>query len=258
MTPAVLVVDDNVAQRAALRAVLEDLDVTVVEAESGRDALRCLLRQPFAVVLLDVNMPGLDGFETATLMRQRPSSEHTPVIFVTAHEDDAYAMRGYSLGAVDYILSPVQPNILRAKVAVFIDLYRNAEEIRAQRQTLERYATQLRQLSEASLAIYSASDFDDVLAVVADNAARIIGARQASVARHAAQRPRHHRRGRGVGKRPADDPHRAQLIGRSAGPRPRPTHAAAPSGHQRRRPRAGGSHRWPPVAGVVGCAPHGP
>jgi signal transduction histidine kinase len=179
--PAVLVVDDNVAQRAALRAVLEDLAVTVVEAESGRDALRCLLRQSFAVVLLDVNMPGLDGFETAALMRQRPSSEHTPVIFVTAHEDDAYAMRGYSLGAVDYILSPVQPNVLRAKVAVFIDLYRNAEEIRAQRQTLERYATQLRQLSEASLAIYSASDFDDVLAVVADNAARIIGARQASV-----------------------------------------------------------------------------
>jgi hypothetical protein len=122
------------------------------------------------------------------------------MIFVTAHEDDAYALRGYSLGAVDYMLSPVQPNILRAKVAVFIDLYRNAEEIRAQRQTLERYATQLRQLSEASLAIYSASDFDDVLAVVADNAARIIGSPTGERQRaHAAQRPRHHRRGRGAG-----------------------------------------------------------
>ncbi len=178
--PAVLVVDDNVAQRAALRAVLEDLDVTVVEAESGRDALRCLLRQTVAVILLDVNMPGLDGFETAALIRQRPRSEHTPIIFVTAHEDDTYAVRGYSMGAVDYILSPVQPSVLRAKVAVFIDLYRNAEEIRAQRRTLEQYATQLRQLSEASLAIYSASDFEDVLSVVADQAARIIGARQAS------------------------------------------------------------------------------
>ena len=161
--------------------MLADLDVTVVEAESGREALRCLLRQPFAVILLDVNMPGLDGFETAALIRQRPSSEHTPIIFVTAYEDDAHAMRGYSLGAVDYILSPVQPNILRTKVSVFIDLYRKAEEIRAQREALERYATQLRQLSDASLAIHSASDFDDVLAVVADNAARIIGARQASV-----------------------------------------------------------------------------
>ena len=179
--PAVLVVDDNVAQRAALRAVLEELEVAVVEADSGREALRALLRQAFAVVLLDVNMPGLDGFETAALIRQRPSSEHTPIIFVTAHEDDAYALRGYSMGAVDYILSPVQPNVLRAKVSVFIDLYRNAEEIRAQRRTLERYATQLRQLSEASLAIYSASDFDDVLAVVAENAARIIGARQVGV-----------------------------------------------------------------------------
>jgi signal transduction histidine kinase/DNA-binding response OmpR family regulator len=179
--PAVLVVDDNGAQRAALTVVLAELGVPVVEADSGRDALRHLLRQPFAVILLDVNMPGLDGFETARLIRQRPSSEHTPIIFVTAHEDDTYAVRGYSLGAVDYILSPVQPDVLRAKVSVFIDLYRNAEEIRFQRRTLERYATQLRQLSEASLAIYSASGFGDVLSVVADNAARIIGARQASV-----------------------------------------------------------------------------
>ena len=180
-SPAVLVVDDNDAQRAALTAVLADLRVPIVEADSGRDALRHLLRQAFAVILLDINMPGLDGFETAELIRQRRSSEHTPIIFVTAHEDDAYAVRGYSLGAVDYILSPVQPDVLRAKVSVFIDLYRNAEEIRLQRRTLERYATQLRQLSEASLAIYSASGFGDVLSVVADNAARIIGARQASV-----------------------------------------------------------------------------
>lgn len=179
--PTVLLVDDNAAQRAALTVALAELQVPVVEADSGRDALRALLRQTFAVILLDVNMPGLDGFETAALIRQRPSSEHTPIIFVTAHEDDAYALRGYAMGAVDYILSPVQPNVLRAKVSVFIDLYRNAEEIRVQRQMLERYSTQLRQLSEASLAIFSAAGFDDLLSVVAENASRIIGARQASV-----------------------------------------------------------------------------
>ncbi len=186
--PAVLLVDDNAAQRTALRAVLGDLTVSVVEAESGRDALRCMLRQPFAVILLDVNMPGLDGFETAELIRQRPSSEHTPIIFVTAHGDDAAISRSYALGAVDFILTPVQPDVLRAKVAVFIDLYRNAEEIRRQREGLQRYATQLRQLSEASLAIYSARAFDDLLHVVAESAQRIIGTRQVSVS-VAAQAP---------------------------------------------------------------------
>lgn len=180
-TPAVLLVDDHAAQRTALSAVLGDLGVEVVEAESGREALRCLLRQAFAVVLLDVNMPGLDGFETAALIRQRPASAHTPIIFVTAHADDTHRARGYSLGAVDFILAPVQSDALRAKVSVFIDLFRNAEQIRAQRAALQRYTTQLRQLSDASLAIYAAGGFDDLLHVVAENAARIIGARQASV-----------------------------------------------------------------------------
>ena len=177
---SVLVVDDNAAQRLALNAILGTLDVTLVEAESGRHALRCLLQQEFAVILLDVNMPGLDGFETAALIRERRSSEHTPIIFVTAHGDDAYAARGYSLGAVDYILAPVQPNVLRAKVSVFIDLYRKTAQVRQQREALWRYAAQLQQLSEASLAIYSATAFDDLLRAVAHSARRIIGARQAS------------------------------------------------------------------------------
>ena len=102
--------------------MLADLDVAIVEAASGREALRCLLQQEFAVILLDVNMPGLDGFETAALIRERSRSQHTPIIFVTAYSDDAHAARGYSLGAVDYILSPVQPNVLRSKVGVFIEL----------------------------------------------------------------------------------------------------------------------------------------
>ena len=160
----VLVVDDNAAQRLTLSAVLGELDVNIVEADSGRAALRNLLLQPFAVILLDVNMPGLDGFETAALIRQRPSSEHTPIIFVTAFSDDAHAARGYSLGAVDYILAPVQPDVLRAKVSVFIDLYRKAEKIREQREELRRYAAQLQQLSQASLAIHSAPSVEAVLA----------------------------------------------------------------------------------------------
>lgn len=174
----VLVVDDHAAQRTALGAILADLDVAVVQASSGRDALRCLLQQEFAVILLDVNMPVMDGFETAALIRQRRSSQHTPIIFITAYSDDAYAARGYSLGAVDYILSPVQPDVLRTKVSVFIDLYRKAEQIERQREALWRYAAQLQQLSEASLAINSAPSIEGVLEVVAESAGRIIGAHQ--------------------------------------------------------------------------------
>jgi CheY-like chemotaxis protein len=174
----VLVVDDHAAQRTALGAILADLDVVVVQASSGRDALRCLLQQEFAVILLDVNMPVMDGFETAALIRERRSSQHTPIIFITAYSDDAYAARGYSLGAVDYILSPVQADVLRTKVSVFIDLYRKAEQIERQREALWRYAAQLQQLSEASLAINSAPSIEGVLEVVAESAGRIIGAHQ--------------------------------------------------------------------------------
>lgn len=181
-TVNLLIVDDNAAQRLALAAILADLDVAIVEAASGREALRCLLQQEFALILLDVNMPGLDGFETAALVRQRRTSEHTPIIFITAYADDAYVARGYSLGAVDYILSPVQPTVLRSKVAVFIELYRKTEEVTRQREHLRRYAVQLQQLSEASLAINSARTPEDILTVVIDRAMQIIGAHQGSVA----------------------------------------------------------------------------
>src|SRR5712691_9530098 len=97
----ILVVDDNRAQRLALGAILDDLDVEIVEATSGREALRRVLHEEFALILLDVNMPGLDGFETAALVRERNSSKDTPIIFITACGDDAYAARGYSLRAVD-------------------------------------------------------------------------------------------------------------------------------------------------------------
>ncbi len=104
-----------------------------MRARSGKEALRCLLQQDFAVILLDVNMPGMDGFETAALIRQRPRSETTPIIFISAVSDtEAYVARGYSLGAVDYILTPVVPEILRAKIAVFVDLFKKTEQVKRQ------------------------------------------------------------------------------------------------------------------------------
>src|SRR5687767_5491692 len=98
-----LIVDDTPDKVTALVAVLESLDQTIVTAYSGRDALRCLLKDDFAAILLDVNMPDMDGFEAAALIRQRKRSEHTPIIFVTAYNDDAHIAKGYALGAVDYI-----------------------------------------------------------------------------------------------------------------------------------------------------------
>lgn len=176
---SVLIVDDNASQRMALSAVLRELDVQLVEASSGRDALRRLLEQEFALVLLDVNMPGLDGFETAALIRARDRTEHTPIIFITANSDEAFAARGYSLRAVDYILAPVQPDVLRTKVSVLIDLYRKTEQVTRQREVLRRYASQLQQLSRASLAISAAQSVETVLRTMTDSAAQIIGVHQA-------------------------------------------------------------------------------
>lgn len=137
-----LVVDDDATKRFALRTILTPLDENIVEASSGADALRQLLRDEFAVILLDVRMPVMDGFETAQLIRQRPRSELTPIIFVTALDQAETDMgRGYNLGAVDFIFAPVVPAILRAKATVFADLYRAQQELR-------RYRTQLESLVE--------------------------------------------------------------------------------------------------------------
>ena len=175
----ILAVDDSPQKLLALSALLSELGQNVVTAKSGREALRELLRQEFAVVLLDVNMPGMDGFETAAMMRQRRSSEHTPIIFITAYGDETHATRGYSLGAVDYILAPVEPEVLRTKVGVFVELFRKTAQVRQQAQSLEQKARQLQRLTEASLAINSALSPDRMLQVVADLARDILGAQQA-------------------------------------------------------------------------------
>src|SRR5438874_588020 len=128
-TANILLVDDNEANLHALEAILHPLGQRLIKARSGREALRSLLHEDFALVLLDVRMGDMDGFETAQLIRMRPRSEHTPIIFVTAFDKAEVDMsRGYSLGAVDYIFSPIVPDILRAKVSVFVDLFQKTED----------------------------------------------------------------------------------------------------------------------------------
>jgi len=126
----ILLVDDRPENLLALEAVLEDLGQNLVRATSGKEALKCVLRQEFAVILLDVQMPEMDGFETAELIRQRGRSGTTPIIFLTAY-DRAHApiARGYALGAVDYLFKPIVPEILRAKVVVFIELYKKTAQV---------------------------------------------------------------------------------------------------------------------------------
>ncbi len=135
----ILIVDDDATKRFALKAILASLNQNLVEAASGTDALRQLLKQDFAVILLDVRMPGMDGFECAQLIRQRPRSELTPIIFVTALASAETDMgRGYDLGAVDFVFAPVVPAIMRAKVTVFVELYKAQQELRRYRTQLER------------------------------------------------------------------------------------------------------------------------
>jgi PAS domain S-box-containing protein len=136
---AILMVDDTPDKLLALEAALSDLGETVVKAESGSEALRLVLKRDFAVILLDINMPGMDGFETASLIRQRKSSAHTPIIFITSFSTaDVEVYRGYSLGAVDYLFTPVTPEVLRSKVSVFVELAKKNREIQRQAEALRR------------------------------------------------------------------------------------------------------------------------
>ena len=131
-------VDDHPENLVALEAILDRLGQNLVRATSGTEALRCLLNQDFAVILLDVQMPGMDGFETATLIRQRARSAHTPIIFITAiNRSENHVSRGYSLGAVDYLFKPIEPEILISKVAVFVCLFKKTQEVKWQAQQLE-------------------------------------------------------------------------------------------------------------------------
>ncbi len=153
----VLLVDDHPENLMALEAILNSPDQHLVKANSGEEALRCLLSQDFAVILLDVQMPGMDGFETATLIRNRPRSQHTPIIFITAFStSDTLRFKGYALGAVDYLFKPVEPEILTSKVAVFVDLFKKTAEVKRQAAQLAAVNTELKE-SEQRFRSLSAS-----------------------------------------------------------------------------------------------------
>ncbi len=141
--PAILMVDDNPTNLYLLKAMLSHTGIELVRAGSGADALRQVLQRDFALILLDVQMPGMDGFETATLIRQRERSSRTPIILVTADSPDgAMLLKGYQAGAVDYLFKPIDSTMLRSKVEVFVALYRNAE-LKAQAAAMEAENRQL-------------------------------------------------------------------------------------------------------------------
>src|SRR5260221_3908221 len=128
----ILIVDDMPEKLLVYQTVLEELGQNLVAVGSGAEALRQFLRMDFAVILLDVSMPDMDGFETAQLIRQRRRSAHTPIIFLTAFGDEMRTAKGYASGAVDYILTPAVPEILRAKVRVFVELLRMRQQVARQ------------------------------------------------------------------------------------------------------------------------------
>ena len=154
----ILLVDDHPENLIALEAILEGLDQNLVKAYSGAEALRCLLHQDFAVILLDVQMPEMDGFETATLIRQRERSRNTPIIFLTAFGiNDTMLFKGYTLGAVDYLSKPIDSVILKSKVIVFVELFKKTLEVKRQAAELASINSELRQSEEKFRALSACS-----------------------------------------------------------------------------------------------------
>lgn len=140
----ILLVDDEPKSLFALQELLSGLGQNLMVAQSGEEALRLALKNDFAVILLDVRMPGIDGFETARLIRGRERSRLTPIIFLTAEADQMnQVFRGYEVGAVDYLQKPVVPEILKSKVAVFVDLHRKSERLKESEDKLRRLAAHL-------------------------------------------------------------------------------------------------------------------
>jgi signal transduction histidine kinase/DNA-binding response OmpR family regulator len=175
----ILLVDDLPEKLLVLESVLEELGQNLIKARSGAEALQQVLRHEFAVILLDVNMPDMDGLETAALIRRRKRSAHTPIIFITAFVDEMHTALGYSLGAVDYILAPVVPEVLRTKVRVFVELHqmhqqllRQAEERialareQAARTAAEEATRRSTFLAEASTLLTNSLDFETTVSAL--------------------------------------------------------------------------------------------
>ena len=158
-----LLVDDDSDNLLALQAILEPLGQELMLAPSGTDALRLCLENNFAAILLDVRMPGMDGFETAELIRSRKSSRHTPILFLTGYRSDEQLFRGYDLGAVDFLFKPIVPEILQSKVAVFVELCRSEQLTRQQAEALARTEQRFRAVLEAAPDAMVITDEDGVI-----------------------------------------------------------------------------------------------
>jgi CheY-like chemotaxis protein len=166
----ILLVDDRAANLVALEAILGSLNQTLVRANSGEDALRALLHDDFALILLDAQMPGMDGFETATRIKARERTKDVPIIFLTANDFDTHlAYRGYATGAADFLAKPFDPWLLRAKVQVFVDLWHAGRKLSTQADLLRRSLDERRASGPGRV------DVD----VVADLRARLAGVEEA-------------------------------------------------------------------------------
>jgi signal transduction histidine kinase len=206
----ILVVDDLPEKHVVFRSILDELGQNIVSARSGQEALRCILEMEFAVILLDVNMPDIDGLETAGLIRQYKKTAQTPIVFITAYVDEVQARRGYQLGAVDYIPSPVVPDVLRSKIRVFVELFRMNRQLQLQaaarealgraeaaRAAAEAASQRADYLSEASQRLSRSLDLDDTInalfhvavPALADRAVLALANTDGSIGRIAAHPP---------------------------------------------------------------------
>src|SRR2546422_3663182 len=172
----ILLVDDHVENLVALEALLTDLGQNLVRVESGLDALRLFLHQEFALIILDVDMPIMNGFETAALIREREKSRHTPIIFLTAiNKTEQHVFKGYSLGAVDYLSKPFVPEILRAKVTAFVELHKKSEQVKRQTRLLQEMVAELAssndEIRKLNVELQSERDF---VSTVLDTASSIV------------------------------------------------------------------------------------
>ncbi|MCU1267869.1 MAG: two-component hybrid sensor and regulator [Acidobacteria bacterium] len=186
----ILIVDDSPTNLLALETVLQGPDRNLIRAESGDDALRFLLGNEVAVILLDVFMPGIDGLDTAALIRSRDKSRNTPIIFLTADSTGGRLVsRGYSLGAVDYIVKPIEPDVLRSKVAVFVELFKKTREVQRQAELLREKNLEIENANLARLGMLidlgqeltSEHDPEQVLRNFCRSARRIVEAQEAGI-----------------------------------------------------------------------------
>jgi PAS domain S-box-containing protein len=174
----ILLVDDNAENLISLEATLEGLGQSLVLAKSGMEALRYLLDDDFAAILLDVKMPDMDGFQTAELIRARKRSRHTPILFLTGYKNDEHLFRGYDMGAVDFLFKPIVPEILRSKVGVFVELSRNTMLLRRQADILGKAEQKFRSLLEAAPDAMVISAEDGRISLVNSQVEAIFGFRR--------------------------------------------------------------------------------